>query len=93
MDISNIKELWQPNLRNLKAGIEWWNSKAEKFSVKELPTAENSIAMRIIQRENMVCKGSRTLNVGCGGGRFIAVDGIIHEISNTTIVAMYWHVN
>lgn len=70
MDISTIKELWQPNLRNPKAGIEWWNSKAEKFSVKELPTPENSIAMRIIQRENMVCKGSRTLDVGCGGGRF-----------------------
>ena len=70
MDLSHIKELWKPYLRNLKAGIEWWNSKAEKFSVKELPTAENSIAMRIIQRENMVCTGSRTLDVGCGGGRF-----------------------
>ncbi|EHQ91078.1 class I SAM-dependent methyltransferase [Desulfosporosinus youngiae] len=70
MDISKIRELWQPNLRNLKAGMEWWNSKAEKFSVKELPTVENSIAMRIIQLENMVGKGSRTLDVGCGGGRF-----------------------
>ncbi|ACV61413.1 Methyltransferase type 11 [Desulfofarcimen acetoxidans DSM 771] len=70
MDISTIRELWKPNLRNPKAGIEWWNSKADKFSVKEIPTAENSIGMRIIQRENMVCKGSRTLDVGCGGGRF-----------------------
>ena len=23
----------------------------------------------------------------------IAVDGIVHEISNTTLVAMSWHVN
>ncbi|AET68427.1 hypothetical protein Desor_2898 [Desulfosporosinus orientis DSM 765] len=70
MDIVNIKELWKPNLRNLKVGIKWWNSKAERFSEKELPTTENSIAMRIIQQENMVGKGSRTLDVGCGGGRF-----------------------
>lgn len=70
MDISTVKELWKPNLRNLKAGMEWWNSKAEKFAEKELPTAENSIAMRIIRQENMVGKGSRTLDVGCGGGRF-----------------------
>lgn len=70
MDISSIKELWKPNLRNLKAGMEWWNSKAGQFSEKELPTAENSLAMRIIQDENMVGKGSRTLDVGCGGGRF-----------------------
>jgi SAM-dependent methyltransferase len=70
MDVSTIKECWKPNLHNTKAGIEWWNSKAEDFSAKELPTVENSIGMRIIQRENMVCKGSKTLDVGCGGGRF-----------------------
>lgn len=70
MEISTIKEMWKPNLRNPKAGIEWWNSKTEKFSVKGLPTEKNSIGMRIIQRENMVGKGNKVLDVGCGGGRF-----------------------
>lgn len=70
MDVSVIKKLWKPNLPNEKAGIQLWNSKAEKFSQKELPTAENSIGMKIIQQENMVRKGSKVLDVGCGAGRF-----------------------
>lgn len=70
MDILTIKKLWKPNIHNTKAGIEWWNSKANKFSTKEIPTVENSICIRIIQRENIVFKRSRTLDIGCGGGRF-----------------------
>lgn len=70
MDIDMIKALWKPNVASKKAGVGWWNAKAEQFSTMELPSSENSIGMRIIQRENMISKGSRTLDVGCGGGRF-----------------------
>ncbi len=70
MDISIIKDLWKPNIGNINAGIELWNRRAEKFSAKELPTAEDSLGMRIIQREKMVWTGSKALDIGCGGGRF-----------------------
>ncbi len=70
MEISTIKQMWKTNPGNPKAGIEWWNSKAESFSCKELPAEKDSIAMRIIQRENMTGRGKNALDVGCGGGRF-----------------------
>ena len=70
MDIEFIKELWKPEASNKESGLRWWNGKAEHFSALELPTAETSIGMRIIQRENMAFKGSKILDVGCGGGRF-----------------------
>ena len=70
MDVRTITELWKPSKGSPGAGVEWWNGKAVHFSAMELPSAENSLGMRIIQRENMVWKGSSALDVGCGGGRF-----------------------
>ena len=70
MDIEMIMDLWKPHHNNAKAGVEWWNGSAEKFASKELPTIENSMAMRIIEREGMIKKGCSALDVGCGGGRF-----------------------
>lgn len=70
MDVRTIKELWKPAPGNQRAGVEWWNSRAGHFSEMKLPNEENSIAMRIIQREKMVKEGSNTLDIGCGGGRF-----------------------
>jgi SAM-dependent methyltransferase len=70
MDISTIKELWKPDYHDPKASVDWWNSKAEQFSTKDFPTADTSLAMAIIQRENLVHSGDKTLDVGCGGGRF-----------------------
>ncbi len=70
MTIDDIKKAWVPKKLNAKSGIDWWNSKAEQFSSKDLPTPATSLGMRIIQQENMVYKGCSTLDVGCGGGRF-----------------------
>ena len=70
MDIETIKGLWKPRVNNQKAGVEWWNGSAERFAAKELPTPENSMAMRIIEREGMINDGCSGLDVGCGGGRF-----------------------
>jgi ubiquinone/menaquinone biosynthesis C-methylase UbiE len=70
MNVEAIMDLWRPRVNNQKAGIEWWNGSAEKFASKGLPTADNSMAMRIIEREGMITKGCTGLDVGCGGGRF-----------------------
>lgn len=70
MDIESIKKLWVPARNNKDAGISWWNGRAGHFSSLEPPTAEKNLGMRIILRENMVQGGSRTLDVGCGGGRY-----------------------
>ncbi len=70
MNIETIMNLWKPNQNNAKAGVEWWNGSAEKFASKELPTAKDSMAMRIIEREGMVKEGCSAIDVGCGGGRF-----------------------
>lgn len=69
MDIEEIKKLWKPEEQDAQASLDWWNSKAEHFRLKELPTAENSLAMEIIEREGLIKKGDRVLDVGCGGGR------------------------
>jgi SAM-dependent methyltransferase len=70
MDIEIIKDLWKPRVNNQEAGVGWWNGSAGKFASMALPTAENSMAVRIIEREGMINKGCSGLDVGCGGGRF-----------------------
>lgn len=84
MDISAVKELWKPKADNRKASVDWWNGMAEKFSARELPTAKESIGMRIIERENMIGKGSKVLDVGCGGGRYsFALEALGAEVTAT----------
>lgn len=70
MDVQTITEMWKPHSGNVKAGVEWWNGKADHFSTMELPTEENSLGIRIIRREGMIGKDSKVLDVGCGCGRF-----------------------
>lgn len=84
MNIEMIMDLWKPRANNTKAGVEWWNGNAEKFSSMELPTADNSIGMRIIERERMIKSGSTMLDVGCGGGRFsFALDSVGVNVTGT----------
>lgn len=84
MDFKIIKDLWKPRVNNQKEGVEWWNSSAEKFASKGLPIAENSIAMRIIEREGMIKEGCSGLDVGCGGGRFsFALEALGADITAT----------
>ena len=84
MNIETIMDLWKPIHNNFKAGVEWWNGSAEKFATRELPTAENSMAMRIIEREGMIEEGYLALDVGCGCGRFsFALEGLGANISAT----------
>lgn len=84
MNIETIMEAWKPREKNEEAGIAWWNGNAEKFSEMELPTVENSIGMRIIEREKMVKNSCTVLDVGCGGGRFaFALEALGAEVTAT----------
>lgn len=70
MNIEQLRKLWVPGYRNTAAGVEWWDSKAPFFAEKAPPSAENSIAVRIMQENAMLSPGSAALDVGCGAGRF-----------------------
>lgn len=84
MDIKMIMDLWKPNTRNAKAGVEWWNGNAEKYSARELPTAESSMGMRLIKQEGMIGESCKVLDVGCGGGRFsFALDAAGADVTGT----------
>ena len=70
MKIQEIMDAWRSHPTNIEADLARWNGKAAHFGSTELPTAETSMAMRLIQQENMVKPGDRVLDVGCGGGQF-----------------------
>ncbi len=70
MTIQEITERWQPFIKNAQGAVEWWNSKATAFASKDIPTAQNSLAMRLILDNHMIEHGQSALDVGCGGGRF-----------------------
>jgi SAM-dependent methyltransferase len=74
-----IREIWKQNRTDKNAGVQWWDSMAEDFSKFEIPTAKNSLTMRIIEREKMLSDNCSALDVGCGSGRFsvaLALQGI-----------------
>ena len=70
MTIQEIKDRWKPSVKNSHSAVEWWNSKATAFASKDIPTAENSLAMRLILDNQMIQRGQTALDVGCGSGRF-----------------------
>ena len=70
MTINEIKQLWNPKVKNSKAAVEFWNSKASSFAAKDIPNSENSLAMRLISENHMINSQQTVLDIGCGSGRF-----------------------
>lgn len=84
MTIQEIKEYWKPSVKNSHSAVEWWNSKATAFASKDIPTAGNSLAMRLILDNQMMQRGQTALDVGCGSGRFsFALEQLGTDVTGT----------
>ena len=70
MTIQEVKDRWSPGMKDPQAAIDWWNSKAGAFASRDIPTAQSSLAIRLITEKQMLERGQSSLDVGCGGGRF-----------------------
>jgi len=70
MNIETVKKLWQPAPVDEAADARHWDSYAESFAEKGLPTVDDSLTLRIIEQQSLLPRGGRVLDVGCGTGRF-----------------------
>lgn len=48
MTIQEVKDRWSPGMKDPQAAIDWWNSKAGAFASRDIPTAQSSLAIRLI---------------------------------------------
>lgn len=70
MTVQKIKDRWVYGIKNAQYTVEWWNGKADSFASKELPTADNNLAMHLITDNYMLEKRPKMLDMDCGDGRF-----------------------
>lgn len=65
-----IREIWKNPKTDKNAGVAWWDSMAKDFSGHEQVDSNNSLTMRILEREGIITKNCSILDVGCGTGRY-----------------------
>lgn len=53
MTIQEVKDRWSPGMKDPQAAIDWWNSKAGAFASRDIPTAQSSLAIRLITEKQM----------------------------------------
>lgn len=58
------------NTNNAKASLRLWNSQAKQFGEFALPEADTNFVLGLIRQYQMLTKGSRVLDVGCGAGKY-----------------------
>jgi ubiquinone/menaquinone biosynthesis C-methylase UbiE len=71
MTLDEIRMNWTNKCKDRKAAVKMWDSMAGQFKRFEI-TGNESILLKIIERENMLQSDSRVLDVGCGTGRYSA---------------------
>ena len=77
MELEKIVQSWKAKVIDPETAVALWDGKAEQFAGKQIPTAENSLAIRLISEQAMIRTGDRVLDIGCGGGRFsFAMEGL-----------------
>ena len=57
MTIQEVKDRWSPGMKDPQAAIDWWNSKAGAFASRDIPTAQSSLAIRLITEKQMLERG------------------------------------
>ncbi len=69
MYIDEIKSKWILENQNKEANISFWNEKADYFGEYIIPTYENDEFIKTLKDKNVIEKGFKVLDVGCGGGK------------------------
>ena len=54
MTIQEVKDRWSPGMKDPQAAIDWWNSRAGAFASRDIPTAQSSLAIRLITEKQMI---------------------------------------
>ena len=62
MTIQEVKDRWSPGMKDPQAAIDWWNSKAGAFASRDIPTAQSSLAIRLITEKQMLERGQSSLD-------------------------------
>ncbi|MFA9466819.1 MAG: hypothetical protein ACERKN_21380 [Velocimicrobium sp.] len=65
MTLDEIRMNWTNKCKDRKAAVEMWDSMAGQFKRFEIP-GNDSILLKIIERENMLQSDISVLDVGCG---------------------------
>lgn len=71
MNIEEIRNKWTNKCKDKKAAVDLWDSMAGQFKQYEIP-GDESLLLKIIDREKMIQPAGSVLDVGCGTGRYSA---------------------
>ncbi len=79
--VEDIFTKWTPRNTNQQASLDLWNSMANSFGERKLPTFENDNFLKLLREHNMLKKETFVLDVGCGAGKYaLAIAGECKQV-------------
>ncbi len=74
MKVADILKDWNLETKDKKSAVEWWDTMAEGFGERPIPTFEENKFLQLLERKKMIDKNAEVLDVGCGaGGHALAI--------------------